>query len=448
MAGAQVPQVNMPDATIYDIRQELQGEVTAFWTRMPTPALKQQLLNAIASNDAGARLAWIGNIPPEVLDNDARRDLISLQNLVNRPAPPAAVVQPTVKETPRLAIAQAHAHFNAHKGMYAPQIANLLQASFDQNTLAAFMATLIYVVGLTFPDMRIIGDKAEKALVDLFCIRTWIWNPKNFSGAFAETARALLKPKDDLTVPMDEQGAKDFMFKVLGSVTEPFIAEYLERHIGLIYKKMENGDFGEEKLSRSQFFTICIEFTLDKILNKVIPADEDILVFFAAQFVLLQEKLPKEIEKIARLQVKAENREMKRQIVLLQIGLSAHTRLAAVLPGPGTQPTTTTRPATATIPGGWELGGTKNPVQPQGPFPVMPPGLAYPDQPCLAWVGKYCTNRCKKGRPHDWGSSTPAQKASTEAHARLVKPHNVYNIWKSWVDNSCIPENFPHRITN
>ena len=443
-AGVVLPNIN-------DIPRAVQPHVISFGGRIPDAVFRAEFIDAIALNDRNALLNLITRIP-EIMTEDAHKALIKLYEVMDMPAPPVpaaagAAPPPTGRHTIK-GNASFLAHFMQFIGMLGEQNRNLIQASLDGNTEAQVISTLSLIIAIKFPEARIIDEKTKKQMVACACIGSWMSEPENFNGGkFVEDLRLWLRPDDDHANPLDGDDARTLVFKFFGAITEPEVAQWLKRQFELTYELMMDGEYGTEKISKSQLFKIFVKYSFDKLQNKVVAIGEDVLEFLddnlrtmKQKMVQLIEKETKTIEKAKTVQLEATLRTMQQQMAKIQLPTQqqSHTHFAAVSSGSGTQPATT-GPAAAPVPRGWERGGTKNPVQPQGPFPDMPPGLAYPNQPCFAWVGGYCNmhGRCRKGKPHDWGTSTPAQKSATEAYATRIKPHNVYNIWTAWVDNIC-----------
>ena len=243
------------------------------------------------------------------------------------------------------------------------------------------------------------------------------------------------------------------MLEVFGAITDPFIAEVMQARIKALNKEMQDNVFGELHLTRSQILALVVECTFDQLHGRVVPAGEDILELFDTNLANMRADLPKkintEVAKKSRQQIndlEAVVANIKREI-LQQQQQQPYTRQTAVPPGPRTPPN-----ATQANPEEYRPGGPRAPLKPSDAYPTKPAGLEYPGQPCFSWICNYCTTgdgaKCSKGRPHDWGDSTPLQKSTTIAYAKLVKPHNIYNIWKAWCEHDCVPANFPHRITN
>ena len=144
MAGAEEGQVVLNHAftDLPPYLQGLAGTFIGFLQRKKQFVQANALLNALVTNNDAAAHAVIPTIDDAVMTILADQQMTTLLDLwvLRRqpilPLPPAAAAPLPQKESVRLAIAPAHAHFNAFRGMYPPQIANLFQASFDQNTLA------------------------------------------------------------------------------------------------------------------------------------------------------------------------------------------------------------------------------------------------------------------------------------------------------------------------
>jgi len=446
---------------VSELKPSVQGNAATFFALMQHNGLALQamaMLTAMVTENDEDLYEIIPTIDAAFLaDATNRADLNVLMNVYRTnkgalpPAPPAGAAAPGPPRTATIkGNAQLQAHVQQYIGMFGELNRNIILASIDVNTEAKVIATLACIIAQVFPDSRVIDEKTKKHMVASFCFGSWMSDSNNFGGKFVEDLRAWLQPDDDLTRPLSEADARTLMFKFFGAITEPEIANWLEAQFEALYKKMMAGKYGSDKLAKAHLFKIFIKFTLDKLQVETITVGDDVLQFFYDNLTLMKSEIVKHIDKETRRMQNEKLAQLEQQLkgLLLQAQPSSHTRQMAVpaAAGLGTPPTTP-RPPALPVPDGWQPGGANAPVQPSAPYPDYPNGLPYPSQPCLAWVGNYCHTRCKKGFPHDWGTSTAAQKAATTAYALQIKPHNVFNIWNAWKDNLCVASNFPHRIT-
>jgi len=444
---------------VSELKPPVQGNASTFFALLRHNNLAPQataILTAMVTENDEDLYEIIPTIDAAFLaDATNRADLNVLMNLYRTnkgalpPAPPAIVAQNVHRPK---SIQQFASQYTQLPGMHPPVIRNLFTAVLIENNLPALIAVLAHITCQQFPRARFGTEKEQSALLDIWIYKNWMANPESFGRPAASKLRALLQPDDDLQAPLDERASFALVWEVFGMVTEPEVAGVLAREFEALNASMLKSEFGSTHFSRDKLLSEYLKATLGLIQTRMVPVHEDILVFINQQINDLIDRMEKVISDDFKRTTTIELRNLRALVAQPQQGFlrsnQSHTRQMAVPPGPGTQPTLL--PAASTVPLNWGEGEANAPHKPPGLYPAIPHGLVYPGQPCFAWVGKYCHPRCKNKNPHphEWGNSTAAQKTATSNYALLIKPHNVYNIWKSWIDNGSIPENFPHRITN
>ena len=431
--------------TIYDIPQRLQG--LAIVMIADAQHLEQQFLTALRDRNVAALQHTIQLI--EGRTHEFNRMFIELVALLPGPAVPAvAQVAPAPqqqllinnqrkKATETFAVQLAQL-----SGMHDDPDYALLSAADLQNNYAALISAMSLIMNRQFPDARFITEKDQQALYNFFCIKTWMSDPNNYRGKAATQLRLLLRPNDMHRVPLSEQEAFDLIWKALGAVTEPIVMTRLKTHLNQMYDDMEAGVFGELKFSRAKTFEYFLRSTLDTLHTFILPRNADVLAIFEANILELRETLT---TKIAQ-QISKDNTnrllDMEEKLANFNSGKSHATQKHQ--PGHATDRNAAqNRPSSPAI-GYFGDDTSKVPPKPPGQQPDKP--QAYPGQPCFAWVGGYCNKICPNKRPHEWGTSTPAQIAFTTKYCQEIKPWNRYFIYKSWADHGYDPTTFPHRI--